>query len=80
MDDVTIEKANYVIAYYSHLLTWQERKALRHHHSTLKLKDVEDRRLTSMHLKAGWLSDDPIILNYLKRGTRSSYLTAQTEF
>mgnify|MGYP001554884795 FL=1 len=68
MGNITIEKAGYIIACYSDLLTLQEQKALRHHRSTLKLADVKDARLTGMYLKTGWLSDDPLILNYLSEG------------
>ncbi|RYD88145.1 MAG: hypothetical protein EOP54_27730 [Sphingobacteriales bacterium] len=62
---MTIEKADYIIAYYSTLLTLDEKKALRHHQSTIKLEGITDVRLTRMYLKTGWLSDDPLILNYL---------------
>lgn len=56
------------MAYYSHLLTLEEVKALRHYRSTLKLDDAKDVRLTRMYLKTGWLTDDPLILNYLNEG------------
>jgi hypothetical protein len=68
MDSITIEKADYIIAYYSNLLTLHEQKALRHHRSTLKLDGAKDVSLTRMYLKTGWLSDDPLILNYLSEG------------
>jgi hypothetical protein len=68
MSDITIEKANYIIAYYPGLMTLPEHKALRHHVSTLKLEDAKNVRLTRMYLKTGWLSDDPMILNYLSEG------------
>lgn len=67
MSDITIEKADYIIAYYSDLLKLPETKALRHHRSTLKLED-KDVRLTRIYLKTGWLTDDPLILNYLNEG------------
>lgn len=68
MNNITIEKADYIISYYRNLLTLQEQKALRHHQSTLKLDDAKDVRLTRLYLKTGWLSDDPLILNYLNEG------------
>lgn len=68
MDGITIEKADYIITYYRNLLTLHEKKALRHHISTLKLDDAKDVRLTRMYLKTGWLTDDPLILNYLSEG------------
>lgn len=68
MDDITIDKANYIIACYSNLLTVQEQNALRHHRSTLKLDNTKDVKLTRMYLKAGWLSDDPEILKCLSEG------------
>lgn len=68
MDGITTEKADHIITYYSDLMNWEERKALRHHRSTLKLDDAKDVQLTRMYLKTGWLSDDPLILNYLNEG------------
>lgn len=68
MADITIEKADYVIYYYGELMTLNEKKAQRHHLSMLKLEDSNDQRLTRMYLKTGWLSDDPLILNYLNDG------------
>jgi hypothetical protein len=68
MEDITIEKADYIIAYYSNLMNLEERKALRHHISTFKLEGTADGRLTRMYLKTGWLTDDPLILNYLGEG------------
>lgn len=41
MDEITTEKADYIIAYYSDLLTLHEVKALRHHRSTIKLEDAK---------------------------------------
>ncbi|MBB6112705.1 hypothetical protein HDF23_005483 [Mucilaginibacter lappiensis] len=68
MGDITIEKADYIIAHYTDLLTLAERKALRHHVSTIKLEGTADGRLTRLYLKTGWLTDDPLILNYLTEG------------
>ncbi len=68
MDAITIEKADYIIKFYSNLLTLQEAKALRHYRSTIKLDNAKDAGLTRMYLKTGWLSDDPQILNYLNEG------------
>lgn len=68
MEGITIEKANYIIAYYSSLLNLHEQKALRHYRSTIKLEDAKDDRLEKLYLKSGWLSDNPEILNYLNEG------------
>lgn len=68
MGDITIEKADYIVAYYSHLFTLNEQKALRHHRSTIKIDGAKDLALTRVYLKTGWLSDDPLILNYLSDG------------
>ncbi|WP_345954008.1 hypothetical protein [Mucilaginibacter sp. PAMB04168] len=68
MNGITIEQADYIISYYSNLLTQQEQKALRYHRSTLKFDDSKDVRLTQMYLKTGWLSDVALILNYLNKG------------
>jgi hypothetical protein len=68
MSDITIEKADYILAYFSGLMTWEERKAFRHHLSTIKIDGAKDVRLTRVYLKTGWLTDDPVILNYLSEG------------
>lgn len=66
--DITIEKADYIIAFYSGLMTLHEEKALRHHRSIIKLEGMKDVNLTRIYLKNGWLTDDPLILNYLNGG------------
>ncbi|MBB6129727.1 hypothetical protein [Mucilaginibacter lappiensis] len=53
MGDITIEKADYIIAHYTDLLTLAERKALRHHVSTIKLEGTADGRLSRLYLKTG---------------------------
>ena len=68
MPEITTEKAGYIMAYYSNLLTLEEAKALKHHRHTYKLEGENDERRTRMYLKTGWLSDDPLILNLLKEG------------
>jgi len=45
MDAITIEQAEYIMVYYSDLLTPNEKQALRHFRSTLKLEDAKDLRL-----------------------------------
>ncbi|TSD66150.1 hypothetical protein FFF34_001750 [Inquilinus sp. KBS0705] len=66
MDGVTIEKADYIITYYSHLLPDSEKMALKHHRNTIKSEGGE--QLTKMYLKTGRLTDDPLVLNYLSEG------------
>lgn len=68
MDAISLEKANYVIAHYSILLTLPEKAALRHHRSNVKLENVNDDKLTGMYYRAGWLSDNPEVLNHLNNG------------
>ena len=68
MDTVTIEKAKYIIGYYSNLLTPTERKALRHLRSTIKLEGETDERRSKMYYKTGWLSTDPDILQLVADG------------
>jgi hypothetical protein len=68
MDAISLEKANYIIAHYSNLLTLPEKRALKHHQSTIKLEDANDDKLTGMYYCAGWLSDNPEVLNYLSNG------------
>ncbi len=52
-----------------------EKKALRHHQSTIKLDGASDVSLTRMYHKKGWLTDDPAVLNYLKDGYIQFVLT-----
>ena len=68
MDAISLEKANYVIAHYSNLLTLPEKAALRHLRSNVKLENVNDDKLTGMYYRAGWLSDNLEILNHLNNG------------
>jgi hypothetical protein len=68
MDDNSIEKAKYIIAYYSNVLIPNEQKALRHLRSIIKLEDVNDEKLSKMYYKIGWLSDEPAILQLLADG------------
>jgi hypothetical protein len=67
MDAITLEKANYIIAHYSNLLTSSEQLALRHYRSIIKLENVNDKS-TDMYYRIGWLSDNSEILKYLDHG------------
>ena len=68
MSAISLEKANYIIAHYSNLLTLPEKLALKHHRSTIKLENANDDKLTGMYYRAGWLSDNPDVLNLLNNG------------
>jgi hypothetical protein len=68
MMDITLEQAEYIVKYYSKLMTIQEVKALRHYYSTVKLEGSEHEQRTLIYSKAGWLIDDPLILSYLTDG------------
>jgi hypothetical protein len=66
MDD---EQANYVIDHYSILLTIEEKAALKHYRSTLKLEETpDDASRKNMYYKAGWLSAHPKVLSLLDQG------------
>jgi len=67
MNNITADEGNYIITYYLNLLNDPEKKALRHYRSTYKLEDNDEQR-RRMYLKTGWLSTDPVILDYLKDG------------
>ncbi|MBE9663305.1 hypothetical protein IRJ16_15560 [Mucilaginibacter myungsuensis] len=72
---MTLEKAEYIFVHYSNLLSLTEKKALKHYHSTLKLEDQGNTPLRRMYMKVGWLTDDPIVLNYLSEGYIQFMLT-----
>jgi hypothetical protein len=42
---MTAEEANYIISHYSDLLNLNEKQALKHHRSSLKLQDMPDGEL-----------------------------------
>ncbi len=68
MEEIPIEKAAYIIAYFDKLLTPPEKQALRHHISTIKTEGVNNESKIKVYYKTGRLSDDPEILKYLENG------------
>ena len=64
------ETARYIINYFSDLLTIEERMAIKHTSSTMKLNasDVENTIMRNAYKKAGWLTSDQNILDLLKEG------------
>ena len=63
------ETARYIISYFSKLLTDQERQAVRHTHSIVKLEDTNpDAPLARAYRKKGWLTEDQSVLDLLKNG------------
>ncbi|MCX6180413.1 MAG: hypothetical protein NT150_00605 [Bacteroidetes bacterium] len=62
------ETASYIINYFSHLLTDVEKKALRHHSSLIKTKNLTNEALIKMYYKKEWLSTDQSVLELLKDG------------
>ena len=65
---MTLEKARYIIGYFSTLMTEQERLALRHCQSTYKLDGVENQNLVNAYYKNDWLSTDAEVLDHLTEG------------
>ena len=69
MDEMTIEKATYVVEYFSKLLTLPESLALKHSvYSSKGVIKMNDESWTKIYYEKGLLSDDAEILNYLKDG------------
>jgi hypothetical protein len=64
------ETANYIISYFSNLLTVAERMAIKHTSSVYKLGDVisDNSSLTRVYKKKGWLTSDQTVLDLLKGG------------
>jgi len=64
--------AKYIVTYFSKLLTKEERLAIRHTHSIVKLGIDTDPAIVpkalNIYKKASWISEDESILNLLKDG------------
>lgn len=66
------ETASYIINYFTHLLSNEERLAVRHTHSTLKLEGRKDfARAEAIYRRNGWLTDERPILALLDNGIES---------
>lgn len=64
-----IEKAEYIINYFSELLTLEERLAIRHTHHSIKVDDsLDNPRLRNIYLKHGWITEDQKMLHLLING------------
>jgi len=63
------ETASYILNYFNFLLTQEEKTALRHSHSLIKL-DGEDQNSVrrNMYKRKGWLTEDKEILALLEEG------------
>jgi len=68
MKPLTLETANYIITYFSELMTLQEKAALKHQHSLIKLEGDENERRTKLYYKQGWLSNNVEVLELLSAG------------
>ena len=63
---MTIERANYIVSFYEHLLPLKQKAALKHLRHSLKLQDLPDSEVrTKLYLRNQWLTDDPEVLNFL---------------
>lgn len=64
-----IEKAEYIINYFSELLTLEERFAIRHTHHSIKVEDsLDNPRLRNIYFNNGWITEDQEILQLLING------------
>lgn len=68
MEPLNQETANYIITYFSELMMLQEKTALRHQHSLIKLEDDENEGRTNLYYRRGLLSRDPEVLDLLSAG------------
>ena len=62
------ETANYIVTYYSNLLTLEEKLAFRHIHSLYKLSYESNSNLEKAYRKQGWLTDNETVLDLLRNG------------
>ncbi|WP_448697853.1 hypothetical protein ACFGVR_13680 [Mucilaginibacter sp. AW1-3] len=66
MEDITAEKANHIINYYSGLLTPNEKRALTQHMTSLKFADDKER--LEKYYRMGRLVNTPEVLDLLSEG------------
>lgn len=73
------ETANYVLTYYSHLLSAKEKMAIVHTRHSIKIESRKNNpAITEMYKSSGWLTDDQTILDLLRNGYDNfELLTAQ---
>lgn len=66
------ETANYIVTYFSNLLTEKEKLAVKHSSSILKIESGDKATnlvsLTKVYKDRGWLTDDQTVLDLLKDG------------
>jgi len=63
------ETAEYIINYFSELLTLEERFAIRHTHHSIKTEDsLDNPRIRNIYLKHSWITEDQEILQLLLNG------------
>ena len=64
------ETVQYIITYFSYLLTAKEKLAIKHTRSTLKLDRSGSHKSTLIRIyrEKGWLSEDQEVLDLLKGG------------
>lgn len=60
------ETANYIINYFSNLMTDDEKLALKYHMYTYKTED--NPKMRKLMVEKGWISEQPEIQNFLKDG------------
>lgn len=62
------ETANYIVSYYSNLLTMEEKLAVRYIHSLYKLSYESNPNLEKAYRQQGWLTDNETVLDLLRKG------------
>lgn len=64
-----LEKAQYIINYFSELLSIEERSAIRHTNHSIKTEDsLDNPRVRNIYVKHGWISEDQKVLHLLLNG------------
>jgi hypothetical protein len=62
------ETANYIIQYFSQLLTQEERLAIKHTMSLEKLSNSTNSNLDKIFKQAGWITENQTAIDLLKDG------------
>jgi len=64
-----IENAEYIITYFSNLLSQEENIAIKHTNSCIiRGDDFENPKIRSFYLKHGWITEDQKVLQLLVNG------------
>ena len=62
------DTAQYIVTYYSSLMSEDEKLAWKHHSSILKLENNDNPKTIEIYKKKGWISEESEVLKLLEKG------------